>query len=127
VLVLDIIKILLALIKYKYDTWRILPVKCYIDNSLRLQGRIGNIKTKGAPVPLRVLWFRIPPLCPRGSGAATRLWTLLAVGIKKYLATLGVQRGSQVTKACPYVACVFIPLVFTSTKLIYIPSSGGLI
>jgi hypothetical protein len=38
-----------------------------------------------------------------------------------------VQRGSQVTKACPYVACVFIPLVFTSTKLIYIPSSGGLI
>jgi hypothetical protein len=20
--------------KYKYDTWRILPVKCYIDNSV---------------------------------------------------------------------------------------------
>jgi hypothetical protein len=33
VLVLDIIEILPPLGKYKYDTWRILLVKCYIDNS----------------------------------------------------------------------------------------------
>jgi hypothetical protein len=33
VLVLDMIEILPPLKKYKYDTWRILPVKCYIDNT----------------------------------------------------------------------------------------------
>jgi hypothetical protein len=36
VLVLDMIEILPPLEKYKYDIWRILPVKCYIDNSVRL-------------------------------------------------------------------------------------------
>jgi hypothetical protein len=30
--------------KYKYDTWRILPVKCYIDNFVHLQSCIRNIK-----------------------------------------------------------------------------------
>jgi hypothetical protein len=30
------IKILPPLQKYKDDTWRILPVKCYIDNSVHL-------------------------------------------------------------------------------------------
>jgi hypothetical protein len=29
--------------KYKYDTWRILPVKCYIDNSVRLWSCIRNV------------------------------------------------------------------------------------
>jgi hypothetical protein len=43
VLVLDMIEILPPLGKYKYDTWRILPVKCYIDNSRRLQNYIQNI------------------------------------------------------------------------------------
>jgi hypothetical protein len=28
--------------KYKYNTWRILPVKCYIDNSVRLRSCIRN-------------------------------------------------------------------------------------
>jgi hypothetical protein len=36
VLVLDMIEILPPLGKYKYDTWRILPVKFYNDNSVRL-------------------------------------------------------------------------------------------
>jgi hypothetical protein len=36
-LVLDMIKILPPLGKYKYDFWRILPVKCYIDNSVHLR------------------------------------------------------------------------------------------
>jgi hypothetical protein len=43
VLVLDMIEILPPLRKYKYDTWRILPVKCYIDNSVRLRSCIQNI------------------------------------------------------------------------------------
>jgi hypothetical protein len=37
--------------KYKYDTWRILPVKCYIDNSMRLRSCIRNVnilKSEGA-------------------------------------------------------------------------------
>jgi hypothetical protein len=37
------IEILPPLGKYKYDTWRILPVKCYIDNSVRLRSCIRNI------------------------------------------------------------------------------------
>jgi hypothetical protein len=40
VLVLDMIEILPPLGKYKYDTWRILLVKCYIDNFVRLQSYI---------------------------------------------------------------------------------------
>jgi hypothetical protein len=31
--------------KYKYDTWRILPVECYIDNSVHLQCCIRNINS----------------------------------------------------------------------------------
>jgi hypothetical protein len=37
------IEILSPLGKYKYDTWRILPVKCYIDNSVRLRSCIRNV------------------------------------------------------------------------------------
>jgi hypothetical protein len=36
------IEILPPLGKYKYDTWRILSVKCYIDNSMRLRSCIWN-------------------------------------------------------------------------------------
>jgi hypothetical protein len=42
-LVLDMIKILSCLGKYKYDTWRILLVKCYIDSSMHLQSCIRNV------------------------------------------------------------------------------------
>jgi hypothetical protein len=49
VLILDMIEVLPPLGKYKYDTWRILPVKYYIDNSVRLQGCIRNIKTNHHP------------------------------------------------------------------------------
>jgi hypothetical protein len=45
VLVLDIIEILPPLGKYKYDTRRILPVKCYIDNYVRLRSCIRNVNT----------------------------------------------------------------------------------
>jgi hypothetical protein len=37
------IEILPPLEKYKYDTLRILPVKCYIDNSVRLWSCIRNV------------------------------------------------------------------------------------
>jgi hypothetical protein len=43
VLVLDMIEILPPLGKYKYDTWRILPVKCYIDNFVRLRSCKRNV------------------------------------------------------------------------------------
>jgi hypothetical protein len=43
VLVLDMIEILPPLGKYKYDTWRILPVKYYINNSMCLQSCIRNV------------------------------------------------------------------------------------
>jgi hypothetical protein len=45
VLVLDMIEIFPSLGKYKYDTWRIVPVKCYIDNSMHLQSYIRNVNT----------------------------------------------------------------------------------
>jgi hypothetical protein len=41
-LVLDMIEILPPLGKYKYDTWRILLVKCYIGNSVGLWSCIRN-------------------------------------------------------------------------------------
>jgi hypothetical protein len=43
VLVVDMIEVLPPLGKYKYDTWRILPVKCYIDNFVHLRSCIRNI------------------------------------------------------------------------------------
>jgi hypothetical protein len=43
VLVLDMIEILPPLGKYKYDTWRILSEKCYIDNSVCLRSCIRNV------------------------------------------------------------------------------------
>jgi hypothetical protein len=43
VLDLDVIEILPPLEEYKYDTWSILLVKCYIDNSVRLQSCIRNV------------------------------------------------------------------------------------
>jgi hypothetical protein len=39
------IKILPPFDKYKYDTWRILMVKCYIDNSVHLRSSIQNVNT----------------------------------------------------------------------------------
>jgi hypothetical protein len=44
--VLDMIEILPPLGKYKYGTWRILLVKCYIDNSVRLQSCIRTVNSK---------------------------------------------------------------------------------
>jgi hypothetical protein len=46
VLVLDMIEIIPPLGKYKYDTWRILPVKCYIDNSVCLWSCIRNVNNQ---------------------------------------------------------------------------------
>jgi hypothetical protein len=46
VLILDMIEVIPPLRKYKYDTWRILPVKCYIDNSVRLWSCIRNINNR---------------------------------------------------------------------------------
>jgi hypothetical protein len=43
VLDLDMIEIIPPLRKYKYDTYRILSVKCYIDNSVRLRSFIRNV------------------------------------------------------------------------------------
>jgi hypothetical protein len=45
VLILDMIEVLPPLRKYKYDTWRILLVKCYIDNSVRLRSYIRNVNS----------------------------------------------------------------------------------
>jgi hypothetical protein len=45
VLILDMIEVLAPLGKYKYDIWRILPVKFYIDNFVRLQSCIRNVNT----------------------------------------------------------------------------------
>jgi hypothetical protein len=55
------IEILPPLLKYKYDTWRILPVKCYINNSVSLQSSIRNVN----------------------SGASMRVW--LSAGVHVWL------------------------------------------
>jgi hypothetical protein len=47
-LVLDMIEIRPPLGKYKYDTWRIHQMKCYIDNSMRLRSCIRNVNSHHA-------------------------------------------------------------------------------
>jgi hypothetical protein len=46
VLVLVVMEILPPLGKYKYDTWRILPVKCYINNFVRLWSCVRNVNNQ---------------------------------------------------------------------------------
>jgi hypothetical protein len=48
------IEILPPLEKYKYDTWRILPMKCYIDNSVRMWSCIQNVNTAAVVVVVAV-------------------------------------------------------------------------
>jgi hypothetical protein len=55
VLVFDMIEILPPLGKYKYDTWRILLVKCYIDNSVGLWSYIRNINSEFRKLPRECL------------------------------------------------------------------------
>jgi hypothetical protein len=43
VVVSNMIVVLSPLGKYKYDTWRILQLKCYIDNSVHMRSGIRNI------------------------------------------------------------------------------------
>jgi hypothetical protein len=40
VYILDMIELLLPMGLNKYDTWMIIPVKCYIDNFVRLRSCI---------------------------------------------------------------------------------------
>jgi hypothetical protein len=50
------IEVLPPMGKYKYDTWRILLVKCYNDNSVRLRSCIQNVNNvNGALCPAPVL------------------------------------------------------------------------
>jgi hypothetical protein len=49
------IEILPPLGKYKYDTWRIVPVKCYIDNSVRLRSYIRNVNIDDEEAPCEAL------------------------------------------------------------------------
>jgi hypothetical protein len=46
VLILVMIEVLPPLGKHKYDTWRILQVKCYIDNSVRLRSCIRSVNSE---------------------------------------------------------------------------------
>jgi hypothetical protein len=66
-LILDMIAVLPPLGKYKYDTWRILLVKCYIDNSIRLRSYIRNVN--------KHLWHR----CQRGSQYLFFVYRLLRI------------------------------------------------
>jgi hypothetical protein len=49
------IEILPPFEKYKYDTWRILLMKCYIDNSVRLQSCIRNVNTRACLSDVRAI------------------------------------------------------------------------
>jgi hypothetical protein len=51
--------------KYKYDTWRILSVKCYINNSVRLWSCIRNVNTRlvGTLVTLGHVLETCDPCC----------------------------------------------------------------
>jgi hypothetical protein len=76
VLILDMIEVLPLLEKYKYDTWIILPVKCYIDNFVRLWSHIRNVnngrvefldevRRKGAKLGKRMGFERKKEMCEK--------------------------------------------------------------
>jgi hypothetical protein len=69
VLVLDMIEILPLLEKYKYDNWRILSVKCYIDNSVRMWSCIQNVNTTVVVVVVAVA-VGILGDCPNSAAVA---------------------------------------------------------
>jgi hypothetical protein len=56
VFILDVIELLPPLGLNKYDTQRILPVKCYIDNSLLLQSYIRNFNTSLRSGPFQLAY-----------------------------------------------------------------------
>jgi hypothetical protein len=76
--------------KYKYDTWRILPVKCYIDNFVRLQSCIRNINN--CPRSFRVeakllllLWAEVNALVYFSIFALTRVFSTLVGSPKNFM------------------------------------------
>jgi hypothetical protein len=77
------IEILPPLGKYKYDTWRILPVKCYIDNSVRLRSCIRNINRCHVVSSAQTLLTGVQPreLLYFGSGAL-KSWNPMVVETK---------------------------------------------
>jgi hypothetical protein len=58
------IEIIHPLEKYKYDTWRILSMKCYIDNFVRLRSCIRNVNTNSStsPHPCTLFVFTLPSI-----------------------------------------------------------------
>jgi hypothetical protein len=92
VLVLDMIDILPLLGKYKYDTWRILLVMCYIDHSVHMWSCIRNInkhfwrRCRGGSQYLlsvyRLHWIILTRIISL-TDLSTALWLFVAV-IGKY-------------------------------------------
>jgi hypothetical protein len=88
VLILDMIEVLPTMGKYKYDTWRILPVKCYIDNSVCLRSCIWNVnghQSHGGVLSVRLA----RPPCRR-IGSSLLFTPLPIVGV-----TRGAYNGSN--------------------------------
>jgi hypothetical protein len=72
------IEILPPLGKYKYDTWRVLPVKCYIDNSVCLQSCIRNIN--------KYFWHR----CRRRSQYLLSIYRLYMIILTSIISLTGL-------------------------------------
>jgi hypothetical protein len=70
VYILDMIELPLPLGLNKYDTWGILLVKCYIDNSMRLQSYIRNANTRV------VVW---PPQGVSAQFISLKIWSFAQV------------------------------------------------
>jgi hypothetical protein len=58
------IEVLPPLGKYKYDTSRILPVKCYIDNLVCLRSCIRNVNRDGCHTRVQRTEPKLPYVCP---------------------------------------------------------------
>jgi hypothetical protein len=84
VLILDMIEVLPPLKKYKYDTCRILPMKCYIDNSVRLRSYIRNVNN-----PDKI--HAIVHMKPLGSKKAVQRLTCRIAALNWFMAKIAEQ------------------------------------
>jgi hypothetical protein len=108
VLVLDMIEILIALGKYKYDTWKILLVKGYIDNSVCLCSCIQNVNN-----PQGFDHSRIRVLMGGAKGVQHTSYTPYC----ETLAAAASQSNSE---------CLAAPLVLAHSHAAFYPCTYGL-
>jgi hypothetical protein len=98
--ILDMIELLLLMGLNKYNTWRILLVKCYIDNSVRLRSYIRNVN--------KYFWH-----CCRGSQLSLSAYRLSRIVL---VSTINLTKLS-------FAPCLFMLLIGKCMTIFNLPAN----